>query len=85
MSESSTRRGRYVQQLEGRLRRAKRRVRDARVGRLHAGRLLRPQVSVILPFYNVEQYVAECLDSILEQESVLFEVCLLYTSDAADE
>ena len=33
-----------------------------------------PEVSVLVPVYNVEQYLAECLDSILEQPGVDLEV-----------
>jgi CDP-glycerol glycerophosphotransferase len=40
-------------------------------------RLLRPTVSVIVPFYNVEDYLAECLDSILRQPFADFEVLLV--------
>ena len=69
MSDRAVRRGRQFQKLEGRLRRAKRRLRDAGVGQL-----LPPRVSVILPFYNVEKYIAECLDSILDQDFRAFEV-----------
>ena len=34
----------------------------------------RPEVSVIVPIYNVEQYLAECLDSVLQQPGVDLEV-----------
>jgi CDP-glycerol glycerophosphotransferase len=37
----------------------------------------RPTVSVIVPFYNVEDYIGPCLDSILEQSFVHFEVVLV--------
>jgi CDP-glycerol glycerophosphotransferase len=36
-----------------------------------------PEISVIVPFYNVEAYLAECLDSILEQDFEDFEVLLV--------
>ncbi|MCZ6757860.1 MAG: glycosyltransferase family 2 protein [Bacteroidetes bacterium] len=34
----------------------------------------RPEVSVLVPVYNVEQYLAECLDSVLQQPGVDLEV-----------
>ena len=42
-----------------------------------ARRLRRPEISVIVPFYNVEQYLAECLDSLLGQSYGDFEVLLV--------
>ncbi len=36
-----------------------------------------PLLSVIVPVYNVEQYLAECLDSILEQPEAPFEVIVV--------
>ena len=41
-----------------------------------------PLISVIVPVYNKEAYLRECVDSILEQ---VYRRCLLYTSDAADD
>ncbi|WP_372728215.1 CDP-glycerol glycerophosphotransferase family protein [Nocardioides sp.] len=40
-------------------------------------RLRRPDVSVIVPFYNVEAYLADCLDSILGQDLLNIEVLLV--------
>ena len=40
-------------------------------------RLVRPQISVIVPFYNVEEYLAECLDSLEAQTFRDFEVLLV--------
>ncbi|MGL5826045.1 MAG: bifunctional glycosyltransferase/CDP-glycerol:glycerophosphate glycerophosphotransferase [Nocardioides sp.] len=37
----------------------------------------RPELSVIVPFYNVEAYLAECLDSLLAQSFTDFEVILV--------
>ena len=54
-------------------RRVARRAARSRVGR----RLRRPDVSVIVPFYNVEAYLAECLDSILSQDLWDLEVLLV--------
>lgn len=54
-------------------RRAVGRAARSRVGR----RLRRPDVSVIVPFYNVERYLAECLDSILAQNLPHLEVLLV--------
>lgn len=59
----------------------------ARAGRNRARRLLRgrrprflrgtPAVSIVLPIYNVEEYLRECLDSILEQDFGDFEVVVV--------
>nr|WP_246390571.1 CDP-glycerol glycerophosphotransferase family protein [Nocardioides soli] len=49
-----------------------------RAARTRLGRRIRPpRVSVIVPFYNVESYIAECLDSIVAQEFTDFEVLLV--------
>jgi CDP-glycerol glycerophosphotransferase len=53
--------------------RAVRRLQDAAV----AHRLLPPTVSVIVPIYNVEQYLAECLDSLQAQTFTRFEVVVV--------
>lgn len=34
-------------------------------------------ISVIIPIYNVEQYLARCIDSVLRQESVSMEIILV--------
>lgn len=51
------------------------------VGRLRehpaARRLRRPTVSVIVPIYNVERYLGECLDSVLDQSFADFEVVVV--------
>jgi len=36
-----------------------------------------PLISVIVPVYNVEQYLRQCLDSILNQTYTNFEVLLV--------
>jgi CDP-glycerol glycerophosphotransferase len=66
------RRNRPRQQIVGLARRAARRVKRSRVGHLR-----RPAVSVILPMYNVEDYLADCLDSILGQSFTDFEVLVV--------
>lgn len=38
---------------------------------------LSPSLSVIIPVYNVEQYLARCLDSVLRQKHTDFEVILI--------
>src|SRR5215213_1311693 len=57
----------------GQLRRGARVVRD----RTPLGRLVRPTVSVIVPLYNVEEYIAECLDSIAAQTFTRYEVVVV--------
>ena len=51
-------------------------------------------ISIIIPVYNVERYLKDCLDSIIQQSNEIMlqaiivddgSSCLLYTSDAADE
>ena len=32
------------------------------------------QISVIIPAYNVEQYIQECLDSVISQENIKLEI-----------
>ncbi len=56
-----------------RLRRGARRVRD----RTPLWRLSPPTVSVVVPFYNVEDYLAECLDSIGAQTYGNYELLLV--------
>ena len=36
-----------------------------------------PEISVIVPVYNVEPYLAECIDSILSQTFTDFELLLV--------
>jgi len=57
--------------------RAARRAVATKPARLVRSRLLRPAVSVIVPFYNVEAYLADCLDSILGQGFTDFELLLV--------
>ena len=33
-----------------------------------------PKVSIIIPVYNVEQYLSECLDSVVNQTVVNMEI-----------
>ncbi|RYP85394.1 glycosyltransferase family 2 protein [Nocardioides guangzhouensis] len=58
-------------------RRGARRVARSRAGQRLLRRLRRPAVSIIVPFYNVEQYLAACLDSVLGQSLGDFEVLLV--------
>src|SRR3954449_2372090 len=57
--------------------RVARRAIATRPARLVRSRLLRPAVSVIVPFYDVEAYLADCLDSVLGQGFTDFEVLLV--------
>ena len=56
-----------------RLRRGARRVRD----HTPLWRLSPPTVSIVVPFYNVEDYLGECLDSIAAQTFGHYEVLLV--------
>ena len=38
---------------------------------------MKPQISVIIPVYNVERYLSACLDSVLNQEGCSLEVILI--------
>ena len=60
---------RLRQQLRGRASRAVGWAREQRVLR----RVLRPEVSVIVPFYDVEEYFEECLETIAGQNFRNFE------------
>lgn len=42
-----------------------------------------PLVSIIVPIYNVERYIKECLDSIINQTLKDIEVWLVYALMAA--
>ena len=47
------------------------------LGRVFTGRRRQPRLSVVIPVYNVESYLAECLDSVLGQELNDLEVVLV--------
>src|SRR3954447_26423289 len=64
---------RVRQQLRGRASRAVGWAREQRWGR----RLLRPEVTVVVPFYDVEEYFDECLASIAGQNFRNFEAILV--------
>ena len=50
----------------------------ARLARTRLGqRIRRPMISVIVPFYGVEDYIADCLESIAVQSTSDFEVVLV--------
>lgn len=64
---------RFRQQLRGRASRAVGWAREQRALR----RVLRPEVSVIVPFYDVEEYFEECLASVAGQNFRNFEAILV--------
>lgn len=64
---------RLRQQVRGRASRAVGWAREQRTLR----RLLRPEISVIVPFYDVEEYFEECLESIAGQNFRNFEALLV--------
>src|SRR5680860_647349 len=55
---------RIRRQVVSQLRRSARRIRD----RFPLGGVFEPTISIILPIYNVEDYLVECLDSIAAQK-----------------
>jgi CDP-glycerol glycerophosphotransferase len=57
--------------------RVARRLARTAPARAARARLLRPQISVIVPIYNVEEYLAACLDSVLAQTFGDFEVVVV--------
>src|SRR5215218_493209 len=54
-----------------------RRAASTNLARRVRSRILRPAVSVVMPLYNVEAYLADCLDSMLGQDFADFEVLLV--------
>ena len=64
---------RVRRQLSDKLRRSARRVRN----RIPLCRVLEPTISIILPIYNVEDYLVECLDSIAAQTFGLYELVVV--------
>lgn len=44
---------------------------------------MKPQISVLLPIYNEANYIRQCLESILNQEGVTFEICV--SDNASDD
>lgn len=62
-----------VTRMQGVARRAARKFRDSEAGR----KVWPPTVSVIVPFYGVEAYIGACIESILEQSFVHFELVLV--------
>ena len=70
MTPTEARPLRRIRRAGGQLRQAVRRVQDHAPWR--GG--LRPTVSIIVPLYNVEQYIGECLDSIAAQDFADYEV-----------
>ena len=63
----------FVTRMQGVARRAARKFRDSEAGR----KVWPPTVSVIVPFYGVEAYIGACVESILEQSFVHFELVLV--------
>ena len=54
-----------------------RRAASTNLARRVRSRVLRPTISVIVPFYDVEAYIADCLDSVLGQTYPDFEVLVV--------
>lgn len=38
---------------------------------------MEPLISVVIPAYNAEQYIAECLDSVLDQSALNYEIVII--------
>ena len=45
--------------------------------------MIHPKISIIIPFYNVENYIAKCINSVKEQTFTDFE-CLLIDDESVD-
>lgn len=56
---------------------ARRRLKTTRLGRVVVRRYGSPLLSVIVPVYNVQDYLAECLDSLLAQTLQRMEIILV--------
>ena len=41
----------------------------------------KPKVSVIIPVYNIEEYIIKCLDSIINQ--ILYEIEIIVVNDCS--
>ena len=44
---------------------------------------MKPVISIIIPIYNVERYLTQCLDSILQQDYLQWE-CILVDDGSKD-
>jgi glycosyltransferase involved in cell wall biosynthesis len=44
---------------------------------MQGNRMIQPLVSIIIPIYNVENYIEECLQSVLKQTYTQYEVLLV--------
>ncbi|CUR54434.1 hypothetical protein NOCA2170006 [metagenome] len=69
--------GRSQQFARRAARRVARKVVRTSPGRRVVQRVRKPEISLVVPFYNVEDYLAECLDSLLRQTWSDFEVVLV--------
>ena len=58
-------------------RKVARKVARSSSGQRVVQRLRKPEISLVVPFYNVEEYLADCLDSLLSQTWTDFEVVLV--------
>ena len=46
---------------------------------------MQPRLSIIIPFYNVEQYIAQCLDSVYNQDILEDEYEVICVNDASPD
>ena len=77
MPQRSSAVGRSQQFASRAARKVARTVARSSSGQRVVRRLRRPEISLVVPFYNVEGYLAACLDSLLSQTWTDFEVVLV--------
>jgi glycosyltransferase involved in cell wall biosynthesis len=44
-----------------------------------------PKINIIIPFYNIEDYIEKCLDSVLQQDMPDFEIIAVNDDGSTDK